>query len=552
MDPGGNWLNGKRFTGRMGGSSGLPSVSPFFSSRDSQELSLCPLPALRSHGFRSRSTGRFRQHHKEPRMAQQADFGLIGLGVMGENLVLNVESKGFPVAVYNRTTEKVDAFLSGRAKGRNIIGTRSIEEFVASLKPPRKAMILVKAGKPVDAVIEQLLPHLDPGDIVIDGGNSYWPDTTRRRQFLKEKGILFVGTGVSGGEEGALHGPSLMPGGDPEAWPHIQPIFQAIAAKVNEKEVACDWVGEDGAGHFVKMVHNGIEYGDIQIICEAYHLMRDLAGMTPSEMGDVFAEWNTGDLDSYLIEITSEILRKTDEETGKPAVDVILDVAGQKGTGRWTVVDGLDLGQPITLIAEAVFSRNLSSFKELREKGAAALPYRTGAQVPPREVLVPALEGAVLASKIVSYAQGFGMIDAASREYGWKLNKGSTALMWRAGCIIRSVFLGHIKEAYDADPELANLLLAPWFRDRLLAAQEGWRLVVSLAALHGLPTPAMSSALGFFDGFRCGRLPANLLQAMRDYFGAHTYERLDKPRGEFFHTNWTGQGGSTTASSYNA
>ncbi len=485
-------------------------------------------------------------------MANQTDFGLIGLGVMGENLVLNVESKGFSVSVYNRTTEKVDAFLSGRGKDKNITGTHSLEEFAASLKRPRKAMILVKAGRPVDAVIEQLLPHLEPGDIIIDGGNSRWPDSTRRRHALKDKGILFVGTGVSGGEEGALHGPSLMPGGEPEAWPHIKPIFQAIAARVNEEEVACDWVGADGAGHFVKMVHNGIEYGDIQIICEGYQLMRDLLGMTPEQAAETFAQWNRGDLDSYLIEITSDILRKKDEETGKPVVDLILDVAGQKGTGRWTVEDGLHLGQPVTLIAEAVFARALSSFKELRERGAANLRFESTSPVPAARDFLPALEGALLASKIVSYAQGFGMIEAASREYEWQLDKGSIAMMWRAGCIIRSVFLGHIKEAYDADADLPSLLLAPWFRERLLAAQPGWRLVVSTAAAHGVPVPALSSALAYFDGFRSGRLPANLLQAMRDYFGAHTYERVDKPRGEFFHTNWTGQGGSTTASTYNA
>ena len=486
-------------------------------------------------------------------MSKKADFGLIGLGVMGENLVLNIESRGFTVAVYNRTTARVDEFVNGRGAGKAFVGCHSLADFVAALERPRKAMILVKAGAPVDAVIDQLVPLLDQGDIIIDGGNSYWKDTSRRAESLREKGILFVGSGVSGGEEGALKGPSLMPGGHAEAWPHIRPVFQAIAARVNDTEVACDWVGDGGAGHFVKMVHNGIEYGDIQVICEAYHLMRDVLGMTAGEMADVFTDWNKGDLSSYLIEITAEILRVTDEETGRPVVDLILDLAGQKGTGRWTVVDGLDLGQPISLIAEAVFARNLSAMKDRRVKAAATFSRTTpGATGMDRKALLAALHDALLASKMVSYAQGFDMIEAAGKANEWSLNKGAIALMWRAGCIIRSVFLGRIKEAFTADPGLDNLLLAPWFRDRILECEAGWRTAISTAVLHGIPVPAFSSALSYFDGFRCGNLPANLLQAQRDYFGAHTYQRIDKPRGEFFHTNWTGEGGSTTAASYNA
>ncbi len=483
---------------------------------------------------------------------KKADFGLIGLGVMGENLVLNVESKGFTAAVYNRTTEKVDDFINGRGKGKNFIGCHSIEDFVASLERPRKAMILVKAGKPVDMVIESLLPHLEEGDIIIDGGNSYWPDSTRRTKELKEKGILFVGTGVSGGEEGALKGPSMMPGGDERAWKSIQPIFQAIAAKVNDKEVACDWVGDEGAGHFVKMVHNGIEYGDIQVICEAYHLMKDVLGMEADEIGDTFREWNSGDLESYLIEITGDIFKTKDPETGKPMVDMILDVAGQKGTGRWTVVDGLELGQPITLIAEAVFSRNISAMKDHRVEASKVLKANGTKVDADKKEMLEAIRSAVLASKMVSYAQGFQMIEEAGKENSWKLNKGAIALMWRAGCIIRSSFLGNIRDAFDNNPDLSNLLLDPWFTKRITECIPGWRKVVAAAVTTGVPVPAISSALAYYDSFRTESLPANLLQAQRDYFGAHTYERTDKPRGEYFHTNWTGEGGSTTASSYNA
>lgn len=485
-------------------------------------------------------------------MSATADFGLIGLGVMGENLVLNVERNGFTAAVYNRTTSKVDDFINGRGKGKKFVGSHTVEEFVAALKRPRKIMILVKAGKPVDMVIESLLPHLEKGDIVIDGGNSYWPDSTRRTRELKERGILFVGTGVSGGEEGALWGPSLMPGGNPEAWPHIKEIFQAIAADVNEKEVACDWVGDEGGGHFVKMVHNGIEYGDIQIICEAYHLMRAVLGMDPDEISAVFKRWNKGRLDSYLIEITGEILAKKDDESGKPMIDLILDTAGQKGTGRWTVVDGLELGQPVTLMAEAVFARNLSAMKD--ERVDASKHFHPPGISPPvdKEQFIDGLEKALLASKIVSYAQGFQMIDAMAAQQGWNLNKGAIALMWRAGCIIRSAFLGDIRDAFEADPGLKNLMLAPWFRERIQEAETGWRRVVAAAVMNGIPAPAFSTALAYYDGYRSENLPANLLQAMRDYFGAHTYERIDKPRNEFFHTNWTGEGGSTTASAYQA
>lgn len=485
-------------------------------------------------------------------MGNKAQFGLIGLGVMGENLVLNVESRGFTAAVYNRTTEKVTEFIEGRGAGKNFIGTKTIEEFVAALERPRKMMILVKAGKPVDAVIESLLPHIEPGDIVIDGGNSYWPDTTRRCKYLAEKNILFIGTGVSGGEEGALKGPSMMPGGHKEAWPHVKPIFQAIAARVNEKEVACDWVGDEGSGHFIKMVHNGIEYGDIQLICEAYAIMKHVLRMSNEEIGATFAQWNSGDLESYLIEITAEIFGVKDPATGRDMIDLIQDTAGQKGTGRWTVVDGLELGQPITLIAEAVFARNISSMKDQRVEASAHFESPEPIDVPDKAAFLEALRSGLLASKMVSYAQGFQMIEAAAKANNWELNKGSVALMWRAGCIIRSSFLGNIREAFEKNPNLTNLLLDPWFRDRMRAAAPGWRRVVAAAVESGIAVPAFSSALAYFDGYRTASLPANLLQAQRDYFGAHTYERIDKPRGEFFHTNWTGEGGSTTASTYNA
>jgi 6-phosphogluconate dehydrogenase len=482
-------------------------------------------------------------------MNNKSDIGLIGLAVMGENLVMNMESKGFSVSVFNRTVEKVSAFVNGRAKGKNITGTYSLQEFVDSLKKPRKIMLMVKAGKPVDDFIDMLIPYLDKGDIIIDGGNSHFPDTIRRTKYVEEKGLLYIGTGVSGGEEGALTGPSLMPGGSPEAWPHVKPIFQAIAAKVDDGSPCCDWVGENGAGHFVKMVHNGIEYGDMQLICEAYHMMKELLGMTPGEMHEVFDEWNKGELNSYLIEITRDIMAYKDED-GKPLVDKILDTAGQKGTGKWTAIAALDEGVPLTLIGEAVFSRCLSAMKEERVHASKVLkgpkPRFTGN----KSEMIEDIRKALYASKIVSYAQGYTLMRAAAKTYGWNLNYGGIALVWRGGCIIRSKFLGKIKEAFDKNPNLTNLLLDPFFKEKVEDAQESWRKVVAAAVTNGIPVPAFTSALCYFDGYRNEWLPANLLQAQRDYFGAHTYERIDKPRGEFFHTNWTGRGGSTSASTY--
>ncbi|WP_169976535.1 decarboxylating NADP(+)-dependent phosphogluconate dehydrogenase [Tautonia rosea] len=482
-----------------------------------------------------------------------ADIGLIGLAVMGENLVLNMEDHGFTVAVYNRTTSRVDAFLADRAKGKKIIGCHGIEELVASLKSPRKIMIMVKAGAAVDAVIDQLVPHLDKGDILIDGGNTHYPDTTRRTRALKEKGLQFIGTGVSGGEEGALKGPSIMPGGDPEAWPHVKPIFQAIAAKVDGGTPCCDWVGPEGAGHYVKMVHNGIEYGDMQLICEAYHLLHSLLGFSADALHEVFDRWNSGPLDSYLIEITRDIFGYRDPESGKPMVDLILDTAGQKGTGKWTVVSSADLGVPLTLIAEAVYARCLSALKDERVraskilKGPADAGYSGNIQQ-----FVDDIEMALYASKIMSYAQGFALMNAMAKESGWTIDNGKVALMWRGGCIIRSAFLGKIKESFDRSHDLDNLMLDPYFHSEIERAQNGWRRVVSVAVSHGIPIPAMSSALAYYDGYRSERLPTNLLQAQRDYFGAHTYERIDRSRGEFFHTNWTGRGGTTASTSYNA
>jgi 6-phosphogluconate dehydrogenase len=485
-------------------------------------------------------------------MAQpSADIGLIGLAVMGENLVLNMESHGYTVAVYNRTTSKVDDFVGGRGKGKKLVGAQTVKDLVASLKRPRKVMIMVKAGSAVDAVIDELAPLLEPGDILIDGGNTHYPDTTRRTKALKEKGLLFVGTGVSGGEEGALKGPSIMPGGNSEAWESVKPIFQAIAAKVGDGTPCCDWVGDEGAGHYVKMVHNGIEYGDIQLICEAYHLMKDLVGLDAPGLHEVFARWNTGALDSYLIEITRDIFGYTDEATGKPMVDLILDKAGQKGTGKWTVTSALDLGIPLTLIGESVFSRCLSAQKDER---VAAEKILSGPSVKfegDPKAFIDDIEMALYASKIISYAQGYALMNAMARDSGWEINNGAVALMWRGGCIIRSAFLGKIKEAFDKAPDLANLLLAPYFTGEINRAQAGWRRVIAAASTHGIPVPCMASALSYYDGYRCGRLPANLLQAQRDYFGAHTYERVDKPRGEFFHTNWTGRGGTTASTTYN-
>jgi len=410
-------------------------------------------------------------------------------------------------------------------------------------------MMLVKAGKPVDDFIEQIIPHLEEGDIIIDGGNSHFPDTIRRAKYVESKGLLYVGTGVSGGEEGALNGPSMMPGGSPAAWPAVKPIFQAIAAKVDNGVPCCDWVGEGGAGHFVKMVHNGIEYGDMQIICEAYQVMKDLLGMSADEMHEVLKEWNKGDLDSYLIEITRDILAYKDTD-GKPLVDKILDTAGQKGTGKWTGVAALDLGIPLTLIGESVFSRCLSAQKDLRVEASKYLEGPKTTFAGDKATMISDLKDALFAAKIISYAQGYNLMMEAAKEYGWSLNYGGIALMWRGGCIIRSVFLGDIKKAFDKNPDLHNLLLDPYFKEKVEKAQAGWRRVCATALTHGIPVPALTSALCYFDGFRSGRLPANLLQAQRDYFGAHTYERVDKPRGEFFHTNWTGKGGDTASTTY--
>ncbi len=479
-----------------------------------------------------------------------ADIGLIGLAVMGENLVLNMESKGFTVAVFNRTVEKVDSFINGRAKNKNIIGTHSIKELVDSLKSPRKIMLMVKAGKAVDDFIDMLIPYLNEGDIIIDGGNSYYPDSIRRTKFLESKGLLFIGTGVSGGEEGALKGPSIMPGGNPKAWQYVKPIFQSIAAKVEDGSPCCDWVGENGAGHFVKMVHNGIEYGDMQLISESYQIMKNLLGMSAEEMHQVFNEWNNGELDSYLIEITRDILAFKDTD-GNPLVDKILDTAGQKGTGKWTGIAALDLGVPLTLIGEAVFGRALSSFKEERIEAAKFFKSPKINFQGDKKSFIKDLEKALYASKLVSYAQGYLLMRAAAKENNWNLNYGGIALMWRGGCIIRSAFLGKIKEAFDNNPNLSNLLLDPFFKSKIEEAEVSWRRVISLAVLNGIWIPAMSTALEYFDGFRNERLPANLLQAQRDYFGAHMYERIDKPRGEFFHTNWTGRGGETASSTYN-
>ena len=480
---------------------------------------------------------------------KKSDIGLVGLAVMGENLVMNMESKGFTVSVYNRTVSKVDNFINGRAKGKNIVGAHSLEELVSQLEKPRKVMMMVKAGAAVDSFIDQLIPLLEEGDVIIDGGNSHFPDTIRRTEYVESKGLLYIGTGVSGGEEGALKGPSLMPGGSAAAWPLVKPIFQAICAKVEDGAPCCEWVGQGGAGHFVKMVHNGIEYGDMQLICEAYQLMKDLLGMTPDEMHEVFAEWNRGELDSYLIEITRDILAYKDED-GAPIVDKILDTAGQKGTGKWTAVAALDEGVALTLIGEAVFSRCLSAVKEERLAASKVLSGPAKKFEGDKKEMLESIRKALFASKIVSYAQGYALMRTAASTYGWELNYGDIALMWRGGCIIRSVFLGDIKKAFEKQPDLANLMLDDYFKAQLDAAQDGWRQVCAAAMLHGVPVPAMSAALSYYDGYRCERLPANLLQAQRDYFGAHTYERVDQPRGQFFHTNWTGEGGDTAATNY--
>ena len=483
-------------------------------------------------------------------MTQKSDIGLIGLAVMGENLVLNMESKGFRVSVFNRTVEKVDKFINGRGAGKNFYGAHSLEDLVQSLASPRKVFLMVKAGQAVDDFIEKLIPLLDPGDIIIDGGNTHFPDTARRTAYVESKGLLYIGTGVSGGEEGALKGPSMMPGGSPAAWPYVKPIFQSICAKVADGSPCCDWVGEGGAGHFVKMVHNGIEYGDIQLICECYQIMKDYLGMSNEEMHEVFAQWNKGDLDSYLIEITRDILAKKDDD-GKYVLDYILDTAGQKGTGKWTAIAALDQGVPLTLIGESVFARCLSAQKEERVAASKVLAGPAGGRFTgDRAAFLEDLHKALFAAKVVSYAQGYALMRSAAKEYGWNLNYGGIALMWRGGCIIRSVFLGKIKEAFDKNPALANLLMDDYFCGKLAEAQQGWRNVIAAAVVNGIPVPCLSAGLEYYDGYRTSRLPANLLQAQRDYFGAHTYERTDKPRGEFFHTNWTGEGGDTTAGTY--
>jgi 6-phosphogluconate dehydrogenase len=478
------------------------------------------------------------------------DIGLIGLAVMGQNLVLNMNDHGYKVAVFNRTVSKVDDFLADEAKGTKVVGAHSVEELAALLKRPRRIMLMVKAGDTVDQMIDQVLPHLEAGDIVIDGGNSLFTDTTRRTKYLAGKGILFIGTGVSGGEEGARFGPSIMPGGNPAAWPHVKEIFQAIAAKVEDGTPCCDWVGEEGAGHYVKMVHNGIEYGDMQLICEAYDLLQRGLGLTADELHEVFTAWNQGELDSYLIEISSHIFAKKDED-GEPLVNKILDTAGQKGTGKWTVFSSLDLGQPVTLIGESVFARCLSALKAERVEASKILEGPAAKIVDgDRAEFIENVRRALYCSKIVSYAQGYMLLRAAAKENGWNLNMGGIALMWRGGCIIRSRFLGKIKEAFDKDKGIENLLLDSFFYGALNQYQASWRKALVRAVEMGVPTPAFSTALAFFDGYRTARLPANLLQAQRDYFGAHTYERTDKPRGEFFHTNWTGHGGRVSSTTY--
>jgi 6-phosphogluconate dehydrogenase len=480
-------------------------------------------------------------------MKKLADIGLIGLAVMGENLVLNMERNGYTVAVYNRSLDKVDKFVNGRGKGKNFIPAHSIEEFVNSLERPRKVMMLVKAGKPVDDFIEQLIPYLEKGDVIIDGGNSHFPDTIRRAKYVESKGLLFIGTGVSGGEEGALNGPSIMPGGSHEAWKYVKKIFQDIAAKVDNVP-CCEWVGDDGAGHFVKMVHNGIEYGDMQLISEAYFIMKNLLGLNADEMHDVFAEWNTGDLDSYLIEITRDILAY--KEDGEALVEKILDTAGQKGTGKWTGIAALDIGVPLTLIGESVFARVLSSQKDERVEASKVLSGPKPSFNGDKRQFINDLQQALFASKIISYAQGYVLMSEASKEYGWTLNYGEIAQMWRGGCIIRSAFLTKITEAFNKNHGLKNLVLDPFFKEKLHQAQNGWRNVVATAVRNGITVPALSTALAYFDGYRSEQLPANMIQAQRDYFGAHTYERTDRPRGEFFHTNWTGRGGDTASSTY--
>lgn len=481
---------------------------------------------------------------------KKADIGLIGLAVMGENLALNMESKGFTVAVYNRSFPGeegvVDRFVNGRGKGKNFIATHSIEELVDAVKRPRIIMMMIKAGAPVDEMIEQLLPHMSPGDVIIDGGNSDFHDTERRVKEVETKGLYFVGSGISGGEEGALHGPSIMPGGSPEAWPIVKDILQSIAAKLDDGKPCCQWIGEGGAGHFVKMVHNGIEYGDMQLISEAYSLLKNRKGLDNDEMSVVFEEWNKGELDSFLIEITTNILRFRDED-GKPLLDKILDVAGQKGTGKWSAIAAMDENDPLTLITEAVYARMLSALSDEREKASGLYPEPVQLG---ENLYVEEIRQALYAAKLISYAQGFSLIRRASERYGWKLDFGTIAQIWRKGCIIRSVFLQKITEAYRKNPELENLLFDDFFRTKIQSALPSWRKVVAEGALSGVALPAMGSALSYFDGLRTQSSAANLIQAQRDYFGAHTYERTDRDRGIFFHTNWTGEGGNTVSGTY--
>ncbi len=481
----------------------------------------------------------------------KADIGLIGLAVMGENLVLNIESRGYTVAVFNRTTDKVTGFVNGRGKGKKIIPAYSLEELISSLERPRKIMLMVKAGKPVDDFIEMIIPLLDKGDIIIEGGNSHFPDTIRRTGYVESKGLLYIGTGVSGGEEGALLGPSLMPGGSKEAWPHVKDIFYAIAARADDGAPCCTWIGDNGAGHFVKMAHNGIEYGDMQLICEAYHLMVNSGAFTYDEMADIFEDWNRAELDSYLIQITGEIMRFRDDD-GQPMVTKILDSAGQKGTGKWTVVSALDHGVPLSLIGESVFARFISSMKKERIN-ASPLFSSPAKNIPAdKKKFVDDIRKALYASKIISYAQGFNLLKNAAVEYKWDLNYGEIAMIWRGGCIIRSAFLNKIFEAFKRDPKLPNLIMDDYFSAILRENSESWRRVIAGAVRDGVPVPAMSAALSWFDSYRSAWLPANLLQAQRDYFGAHTYQRVDKQEGEHFHTNWTGRGGDTASSTYNA
>ncbi|MBN2504436.1 MAG: decarboxylating NADP(+)-dependent phosphogluconate dehydrogenase [Bacilli bacterium] len=481
---------------------------------------------------------------------KKADIGMIGLAVMGENLVMNMESKGFTVAGYDIDQERVKTFASGRAKDKNIVFASSLADFVKLIAKPRKIMMMIKAGKPVDDVIDKLMQLLDAQDIIIDGGNSNYQDTIRRCAFVESKGMLYIGTGVSGGEEGALLGPSIMPGGSQAAWEHVKPIFQAIAARAEDGSICCDWVGSDGAGHFVKMVHNGIEYGDIQLIGEAYHLLKTILKLDADDLQSIFASWNKTELDSYLIEITGNILGYKDED-GKPLVDKILDTAGQKGTGKWTAIESLEEGVPLTLIGEAVYARCLSAMKEERVEASKTFSSTRIEFDKDATTFIEEVRKALYAAKIISYAQGFTLMRAAAETHGWKLNYGNIAMMWRGGCIIRSQFLGKIKTAYDNLPELSNLLLDPYFKSIIESNISSWREVVIAAIKNGIPTPALASGIAYFDGYTSETLPANLLQAQRDYFGAHTYERIDKPRGEFFHTNWTGRGGKTSSTTYN-